>query len=224
MNYFAKLLLCLSTSIICTHSAMATDPTLIQCQKTPEVYDLSNKPSKFSLSNNLRRKMSSPLSADGELIYIVGKITDTNCIPIANVNVFIWHTNAHGIYQDSQDYDHRSELIPEKLDMYDYQFIGSGKSVTDNLGNYNFITIIPGTNNENKVPRVHFMLQKSESPDFNTTMFFPEYDNSVDNQFKNIDPSLQDLLVGRYTKNTLGIKTYYFNLTIEDKNLYKSYK
>ncbi|ABD44803.1 dioxygenase family protein [Ehrlichia chaffeensis str. Heartland] len=224
MNYLAKSLLCLLISITCTYDALAIDPILVHCQKTPEIFDLNNKPSKFSLSNNLRRKMSSPLAADGELIYIVGKVTNTNCIPIANANVFIWHTNAHGIYQDSQDDKHKSELILEELDMYDYQFIGSGKSVTDNLGNYSFITIIPGINKKNKVPRIHFLLQHSEFSEFNTTMFFPEYDNSIDNQFQNIDFNLQDLLVARYTKNTLGIKTYYFNITIEDKNPYKSYK
>ncbi|WP_231243008.1 protocatechuate 3,4-dioxygenase [Ehrlichia canis] len=207
-----------------TYNALAVDPVLVNCKKTPEIYDISNKPSKFSLSNNLRRKTGTPLTADGELIYIVGRVTDENCIPIANANVLIWHTNAHGIYQDNQGPSGKSELILEELDMYDYNFNGSGKSVTDNLGNYSFITIVPGTNSQNKIPRVHFILQHSEFPEFNTTMFFPEYNNSTDNQFKNIDPNLNDRLVAQYTKNALGIKTYHFNITIAGKTPYKSYK
>ncbi|QGR02699.1 dioxygenase [Ehrlichia ruminantium] len=227
MNYLAKLLLCVFISTMYTDIAVANDPVLVNCnKKTPEIYDLSNKPSKFSLSNNLRRKISSPISAEGELIYIVGKVTDTNCMPIRGANVFIWHTNAYGIYQHNPyDNGNMLELIPEELDMYDYQFIGSGKSVTDNLGNYGFITIMPGTNNKNKVPHVHFMLQHSEFPEFNTTMFFPEYDNNQYTKFKEInDTKLQDLLTAQYTTNHLGIKTYHFNITIEGKSPYKSFK
>ncbi|CEI85229.1 dioxygenase [Ehrlichia minasensis] len=224
MNYFVKLLLCLLISTAYTRNALAVDPVLVNCKKTPEIYDISNKPGNFPLSNNLRRKTGTPLTADGELIYIVGRVTDENCIPIANANVFIWHTNAHGIYQDNQGHSGKSELILEELDMYDYNFSGSGKSVTDNLGNYSFITIVPGTNIQNKIPRIHFTLQHSEFPEFNTTMFFPEYNNSTDQQFKNIDPNLNDRLVARYTKNALGIKTYHFNITIAGKTNYKSYK
>ncbi|WDM85779.1 dioxygenase [Ehrlichia sp. JZT12] len=222
MNYLAKLLLCLFISTIYTHNTIANDDVLVNCKRTPQIYDLSNKPSKFSLSNNLRRKISSPLTADGELIYIVGRVTDINCIPVKDVSVFIWHANTHGIYQHNQDDNSTSELIPEELDTYDYQFIGSGKAVTDNLGNYSFITIMPGTNNKNKIPKVHFMLQHLEFPEFNTTMFFPEYNNLTDRKFNSNSNS--HLLVAQYSKNTLGIKTYYFNITIEGRVPYKSYK
>ncbi|CAI28113.1 protocatechuate 3,4-dioxygenase [Ehrlichia ruminantium] len=226
MNYLIKLLFCIFISITYTSIAVADDPVLVNCKKTPEIYDLNNKPNKFSLSNNLRRKMSSPATAEGELIYIVGRVTDINCIPITGANVFIWQTNAHGIYQQNPyDKDNRSELIPEELDMYDYQFIGSGKSVTDNLGNYSFITIMPGTNNKNKVPRIHFMLQHSEFPEFNTTMFFSGYDNNQDEKFKEInDIKLQNLLTAQYTINHLGVKTYHFNITIGSKNAHQSFK
>ena len=170
--------------------------------------------------------MSSPVTAEGELIYIVGRVTDINCIPIRGANVFIWHANTHGIYQHNfYDNNNRSELIPEELDMYDYHFIGSGKSVTDNLGNYSFITIMPGTSNTNKVPHIHFMLQHSEFPEFNTTMFFSGYDNNQDKKFKGINEiKLQNLLTAQYTTNHLGIKTYYFNITIEGKSAYKTFK
>ena len=221
MNYLSKLLLCLFISIIYTHNTLANDAVLVNCKQTPQIYDLNNKPNKFSLSNNLRRKASSPLTANGELIYIVGRVTDINCIPVKDANVFIWHANTHGIYQNNQDND-STELIPEELDMYDYQFIGSGKAVTDNLGNYSFITVMPGTNNQNKVPQVHFMLQHSEFPEFNTTMFFPEYNNLTDNRFNSNSNS--HLLVGKRSINTLGIKTYHFNITIEGKVPHKHYK
>ncbi|MGN7618603.1 MAG: protocatechuate 3,4-dioxygenase [Ehrlichia sp.] len=222
MNHLAKLLLCLFISVAFVRSTMAGDAVLVNCKKTPQIYDLSNKPSKFSSSNNLRHKISSPLTADGELIYIVGRVTDINCIPVKDANIFIWHANTYGIYQHDQANDITSELIPEELDMYDYQFIGSGKAVTDNLGNYSFITVMPGINNKNRVPQVHFMIQHSEFPEFNTTMFFPEYNNLTDSKF-NSDPN-SHLLLARYSTNTLGIKTYHFNITMEGKVRYKSYK
>ncbi len=110
----------------------ADDPVLLNCIETPEVYDLDARPKNFNSSNNLRRKPGSPNSATGELIHIVGRITDINCLPIQNAVVSIWHANSRGV----NHYDENIEGDPN--------FAGSGRFVVNNLGYYNFITIAPG--------------------------------------------------------------------------------
>ncbi len=127
-------------------SLFAADPILINCIKTPEIYNLDPQPRNFNFSNNLRRKPGSPVSATGELINIVGRITDINCLPIQNAVVSIWHANSYGM-------SHYDEDIEE--DKLDLNFAESGKFIVNNLGYYSFITVAPGKSGD-RAPHVNF--------------------------------------------------------------------
>jgi protocatechuate 3,4-dioxygenase, beta subunit len=79
-----------------------------------------------------RRGKAIPL---GERMVLHGKITDTSGAPVRNQLVEIWQANASGRYDHAVD-QHDAPLDPN--------FNGWGKTLTDDEGNYRFITIRPG--------------------------------------------------------------------------------
>ncbi|MDF0607564.1 dioxygenase [Wolbachia endosymbiont of Onchocerca gibsoni] len=192
-------------------SLFAADPILINCIKTPEIYNLDPQPRNFNFSNNLRRKPGSPVSATGELINIVGRVTDINCLPIQNAVVSIWHANSYGM-------SHYDEDIEE--DKLDLNFAESGKFIVNNLGYYSFITIAPGKSGD-RAPHVNFLVQHPDFPEFTTQMFFADYycNNYVDSVLSDfIDSGLANLLIASFVYNDQAIKTYTFNITLGGYN------
>ncbi|KJV69104.1 protocatechuate 3,4-dioxygenase [Candidatus Neoehrlichia procyonis] len=217
MRYMFRILVIVF--VIFAFEVNAIDPVIMNCVETPEIYNIQDKPKDFYMSNNLRRKVGSAVTAKGELIYIVGRVTDVNCIPVENVNVFMWQANTYGIYQN--DFNGTEIHTDNK---YDENFSGSGKATTDNLGNYSFITVMPGKYS-NRVPHVNFMLQHPEFLEFYTEMFFSEYNNLVDPVLNRmVSPHLRKLLIAQYTVNDLGIKIYRFNITLGEQSTYKTNK
>ncbi|WP_246214360.1 protocatechuate 3,4-dioxygenase [Wolbachia endosymbiont of Dirofilaria (Dirofilaria) immitis] len=198
-------------------SLFAADPVLLNCIKTPEIYNLDPRPRNFNFSNNLRRKPGSSISAAGELINIVGRITDINCLPIQNAVVSIWHANSHGT-------NHYDENIKE--DKLDPNFAESGRFIVNNLGYYSFITIAPGKTGD-RAPHINFLVQHPDFPEFTTQMFFVDYNcnNCVDSVLSDlIDSGLASLLIAPFTYNNKAIKTYKFNITLGGHSKFSSKK
>ncbi|MDM8335270.1 protocatechuate 3,4-dioxygenase [Wolbachia pipientis] len=196
-------------------SSFAADPILLNCIETPEIYDLDARPKNFNSSNNLRRKPGSPNRATGELINIVGRITDINCLPIQNAVVSIWHANSRG----ANHYD--ENLEGDKLDP---NFAGSGRFIVNNLGYYNFITIAPGKIGD-RAPHINFLVQHPDFPEFTTQMFFTDYncDNCADSVLGNfINSGLASLLIAPFTYNDQATKTYMFNITLGGYNKFSN--
>lgn len=197
----------------------SADPVLLNCIKTPEIYDLDAGPKDFHHSNNLRRKPGSPNVAAGELIHIVGRVTDINCLPIQNAVVSIWHANSNGV----NHYDKDIEGV--KIDP---DFAGSGRFVVNNLGYYNFITIMPGKS-DNRAPHINFLIQHPDFPEFKTQMFFAENScsNCADSVLQDselITNGLASLLIVPFTYNDQVAKTYTFNITLDECNKFSEKK
>ncbi|PWT84158.1 MAG: protocatechuate 3,4-dioxygenase subunit beta [Proteobacteria bacterium] len=71
----------------------------------------------------------------GERIVVAGRVVDEDGQPIPRTLVEVWQCNAAGRYRHSLD-NHAAPLDPN--------FSGAGRTVTDDQGNYRFITIKPG--------------------------------------------------------------------------------
>jgi len=71
----------------------------------------------------------------GERIVVSGRVLDANARPVANTLVEIWQANAAGRYPHRRD-NHNAPVDPN--------FPGCGRTMTDALGRYRFITIRPG--------------------------------------------------------------------------------
>uniref|UniRef100_UPI002FD05E34 dioxygenase family protein n=1 Tax=Wolbachia endosymbiont of Pentidionis agamae TaxID=3110435 RepID=UPI002FD05E34 len=191
----AVLFLFFMTTNIAT--SFAVDPILLNCIETPKILKLDDKPTQFSLSNNLRRKTGSPENIAGELIHIVGRVTDASCLPVQNAVVFMWHKG-------------------KQIDNL------SGKFITDNLGYYHFITIMPDIHT-GQAPYINFIVQHPDFLKFTTQMFFADYNdkNCNDPVLKDfLENGLASLLIAPVSYRKQNVKTYTFNITLEGYNKY----
>ena len=169
-------------------------------------------------TNNLRRKQGSAEFAKGDFISVIGRVLDSNCVPVVGAVVEIWHANAEGINQfENQDHN--------KMDA---NFLGSGTAITDNLGNFSFLTIFPGATEEH-APHFNLHVRHADFMPMETIMYFENQQLNVTDSILNneIEESKRYLLVAKgekINKNSLeeGIK-YRFDITLEGKNKYLTY-
>jgi protocatechuate 3,4-dioxygenase, beta subunit len=119
-------------------------------------------------SDLTRQHSGEPL---GERIIVSGRVLDENARPLANTLVEIWQANAGGRYRHEVD-RHDAPLDPN--------FTGSGQAITNERGEYRFVTIRPGEypwrNHYNawRAAHIHFSLfGPSFATRLVTQMYFP---------------------------------------------------
>lgn len=71
----------------------------------------------------------------GERIIVSGRVLDSNGRPVPKALIEVWQANSAGRYRHVND-QHPAPLDPN--------FSGAGRTMTDEQGNYRFITIKPG--------------------------------------------------------------------------------
>jgi protocatechuate 3,4-dioxygenase beta subunit len=79
-----------------------------------------------------RQHASDPI---GERIIVAGRVLDEDGRPIPHTLIELWQANAAGRYLHASD-NHPAPLDPN--------FTGAGRAITDERGNYGFVTIKPG--------------------------------------------------------------------------------
>jgi protocatechuate 3,4-dioxygenase, beta subunit len=106
--------------------------------------------------------------AQGELIYVQGVVTDPNCEPINNAVVEIWQACASGRYDHPGDQENSNPLDPN------FQYWGI--SATNERGQYQFKTIIPGHYSAGegwiRPPHIHFKVHCRGYFELITQMYF----------------------------------------------------
>jgi protocatechuate 3,4-dioxygenase beta subunit len=173
------------------------------CKLTSEIYN-NNVPYIYK-TNNLRTKIGSLISANGENIILNGVLTDMNCVPVINATVQIWQTDSNGYFAapqentylyDKLNYTKQHELLPSiDVSQADRYFTGSGSTITDNAGRYNFLTIMPA------IPIINVRVLHRDFPPFQTQIRF---DKGI-NTWKQINDS----------------NLYIFNITLPYLNKYR---
>lgn len=213
---FAVVIFCL-LFFVCDDLIAALDNmdiNSVSCKQTPEIIpnyliNIENK------SNNLRRKTGVPYAAAGDFIKIQGFLMDAACLPITNALVEIWHLDTYGVNKEILPADEKDFM------RHDVNFTGGGKFYTDNLGRFEFLTVMPGIDPENgiDVPQINFRITHYDFPDFYTVMFFPEQENENDALFNNVHSDLQSRLMATKYDD----QTYLFNISLMIRNTYKKY-
>jgi protocatechuate 3,4-dioxygenase beta subunit len=146
-----------------------------------------------------RQHASEPL---GERIVVSGRVLDEDGRAIRRALVEIWQANAAGRYR------HEVDRHPAPLDP---NFTGAGRTLTDDDGNYRFVTIKPGAypwgNHENawRPAHIHFSIfGRAFTQRLVTQMYFPgdplfEFD-PIFNAVR--DPESRALLVSAFDMAT----------------------
>jgi protocatechuate 3,4-dioxygenase beta subunit len=107
----------------------------------------------------------------GERIVVTGRVLDGDGRPVRNQLVEVWQANAAGRYI------HKGDQHPAPIDP---NFTGTGRTITDDDGNYRFVTIKPGAypwrNHTNawRPAHIHFSLfGNAFTQRIITQMYFP---------------------------------------------------
>jgi protocatechuate 3,4-dioxygenase beta subunit len=219
-------LLLISTIFLYIDLAYANTPESILKERksvTPLVVesDIYAKPDYFNNSNNLARKPGSPFLAQGESLRIEGNLNALFNVPIENATVCIWQTNSRGYY---------NHLVEDKMDAtkYDADFAGNGCAITDNLGKFAFLTIMP-TWYGNRAIHVHFLIWTEYlKHEVEVEMLFPNHPrNQIDNKYRQMDPKSRStttcLLRNINPENPLDGKIAYFNIKLDVLHPKKKY-
>ncbi|MCB0180481.1 MAG: protocatechuate 3,4-dioxygenase subunit beta [Anaerolineae bacterium] len=150
------------------------------------------------LDNDLTKNSAINGEPIGERIIVVGRVTDEADRPVRNALLEVWQANATGRYWHKVD-QHDAPLDPN--------FRGAGRVLTDENGEYRFVTIKPGAypwrNHHNawRPPHIHFSIFGREFLSrLVTQMYFPgDPLLALDPIYNSIpDESARQLLVSTY--------------------------
>jgi len=134
----------------------------------------------------------------GERIVVSGRVLDEDGRAVRHALVEVWQANAAGRYHHVVD-QHPAPLDPN--------FTGAGRCLTDDEGNYRFVTIKPGSypwgNHENawRPAHIHFsVFGRAFTQRLVTQMYFPgDPLFAFDPIFNAVrDPRSRELLVSRF--------------------------
>jgi len=186
--------------------AQIFETPLFDCQ--PSVtFKVDNYPGTKNIgrTNNLRRKTGSGYVAEGERIYVRGRVLDKLCVPVSDALVEIWQTDPEGNYESEDEH-----------------FSNTGSNRTGNEGKFSFLTIVPGSENENSAAHINFRVSHAELGELNTRMYFSRNrGNLIDYKLAELDSPAKP--VGYRTEEYGGEKVYMFNITYDKKKKFLWY-
>jgi protocatechuate 3,4-dioxygenase alpha subunit len=136
--------------------------------------------------------------ARGEAIVIEGRVLQEDGTALENLIVEIWQADAGGIFRHPADPRHAQA---------DPDFLGWGRTATDNQGRYRFSTIRPGAA-QGRRPHINFMIMFSGLMRIlKTTMFF---EGGSDPVLDVVPSSRKELLIGKRS----GTNLYTFDIRL----------
>lgn len=196
------------------------DPYILKCPSPTPAVKSDEYPGKekIVLSNNLARPTGKASDAAGQILFLSGRVTDENCVPLIGALVDIWQTDPQGKYRTAT----REELLnPYPL------FAGSGRATTDNMGRYSFTTLFPGPYGKN-APHIHVRVYHPDFKPLLTTIYF------AGDRRNEADPKLQALGNGkrrglqaetamRDAANPQAGVDALFNVTLKGSSTYRGY-
>lgn len=175
-------------------------------------------PTKFATTNNLVKKVGEFYRSYGEVIFLQGTITDSFGVPIEGAIVEIWQTNAAGKYHT---------LLEPDSEYVDKYFSMSGRATSDNLGNYHFITIMPGAN-PGRAPHINMNIYHPKFGKLETEMYFPKHPyNKTDYQYLSYSEEEKKLVTAAVRNSDImdpkSNKLFTFNIVMQGVHQYKGF-
>ncbi len=86
-------------------------------------------------SNKIAIPPGKAVLAEGQKVYLFARVFDANCVPVSDAKIELWQANPQGKYQFA---------TKAALATPDPVFAGGGRTYSDNLGEFMFVTLYPG--------------------------------------------------------------------------------
>ena len=150
--------------------------------------------------------------AEGEKIYISGRVLDTRGNPIESAIIDLWQANTHGRYRHPLD----PNTAPLDPNFQGWAIVESGLD-----GGFKFKTVIPGAypSNEDwtRPPHIHFKVAKRGYVDLTTQMYFPGHElNDFDKLLLRQPAELRDLMFAKSKNEVIdGIPILHYDIILE---------
>jgi protocatechuate 3,4-dioxygenase beta subunit len=144
---------------------------------------------RLDLATDLARPSGSNAEAQGQLIYVRGRVLTSSGAPVPHARIDIWQANAAGKYR------HRSDINQAPLDP---NFNGFARLTTDASGQYSFRTIKPGryptAEGDIRPPHIHLSV-KGRFDYLVTQLYFAGEADNVTDRWLNAAPHPERLIV-----------------------------
>ena len=128
--------------------------------------------------NNLAKPVGKPLAAEGQLLYLYGRVFDKNCVPLKDAVVDIWQTDPYG---------ERVKPSGSELALPDPIFAGSGRAYTNDNGEFFFMTLYPAPSGSKRAPKIHAYVTHPEMKTLKTSLYFAgDRRNDEDSHYKRL--------------------------------------
>lgn len=152
--------------------------------------------------------------AEGEMIFVRGRVTDVNGQPLEGALVDVWQANHHGRYSHPED-PNTAPLDPN--------FQGWALIRTDATGQYGFKTIKPGAyplsflgEDGWRCRHIHFQVSRPGSEKLTTQMYFhgdPLIEQDL--EIAKAPEALRHTLIAESTKDAAtGLPSYRFDIVL----------
>ena len=149
-------------------------------------YPVSERP---DLAMDLARPSGSTTEAQGQILYVSGRVLTSSGAPVPHARIDIWQANAAGKYR------HRSDTNQAPVDP---NFKGFARLTTDASGHYSFRTIKPGSypmaEGDIRPPHIHLSVEGRFDYLVTQLYFAGEADNVTD-RWLNEAPHPERLIV-----------------------------
>ena len=158
------------------------------CTPTPQIQSYAYPGKQYvHPGNSLARPGGKSDFAPGERLYLTGRIFDSACVPLRDAKVEIWHTDSDGDYRIADKADIAS---PYAL------FAGAGFTKTNNLGEFEFETIMPGVSKITQPPIINIRVShpSMRTPLTSTIYFKGENRNPNSLRFKRLSATNKELV------------------------------
>ena len=148
--------------------------------------------------------------AKGDVIYVRGRVLDTEGNILDNAFVEIWQANTYGRYRHPRD-PNNAPLDPN--------FQGWGQTYSDEKGYYGFKTILPGAYPAGpgwtRPPHIHFKAAKEYFFPLTTQMYFPEQElNQSDFILQHLSKPQQQMVIARRQADENKIPVFVFDIVL----------
>jgi len=169
----------------------------------------------FSSLTDLTQLEGHSERAEGQIIYIKGRVLDAQCQPLTNANVEIWQACATGKYNNPRDPN------PAPLDEH---FRYWAETFTNDKGEYFFKSILPGAypadTDWTRPPHIHFRISKLGYSELITQMYFKgDQLNDSDLILKQIPQTERNSVIIEFTPSENGLEekslTGNFDITLQ---------